>query len=123
MEKLLQPLKPEGFGDEIWKSLTNPPDTETDLLSDGEHHPSPQHSPVARGTKRTADDVTKHDWGYLGTEYSRVNVPPPSAAMPIEAGANDIDNDNEEYKPSVYIRSKILYSLSVTFLRCTFGNI
>jgi len=123
MEKLLQPLKPEGFSDEIWKSLTNPPDAETDLLSDGEHHLSPQHSPIARGTKRTADGDIKHDWAYLGNEYSRFNAQPPLPVMPIETRADGGDDDNEEYKPSVYIRSKILYSLSVTFLRCTFGNI
>lgn len=101
MEKLLQPLKQEGFTEEIWKSLTVPPDTETDLLSDGEHHASAQHSPIARGTKRTADGDAKAWDG--PTQFPQVKVQSPPAAMPLEARANDADDEDDENKPRMYL--------------------
>jgi hypothetical protein len=103
MEKLLQPLKQEGFTEEIWKSLTAAPEGETDLLSDGEG-PSPQHSPTARGTKRTADGEAKHAWDEDDDDFATsVKVQSPPAAMPIEARADSaVDDDDEEFKPNMY---------------------
>jgi hypothetical protein len=110
MEKLLQPLKQEGFTEEIWKSLTDAPDAETDLLSDGEPRPSPTHSPTARGTKRTADGERKNSWD--DTNYDMedgghsAKVPSPPAAMPLEGRADIVDvdavGDDEEFRPSMY---------------------
>jgi hypothetical protein len=107
MEKLLQPLKQEGFSEEVWKDLTNP-EAETDLLSDGEPRPSPTRSPKARGTKRTADGERKETWGDTygmideedHEEFHAGKVHSPPAAMPLEARADE--DDAEEFKPSVY---------------------
>lgn len=107
MEKLLQPLKQEGFTEEIWKSLTAAPDTETDLLSDGEPRPSTTRSPEARGTKRTADGERKGSWGntgYAEDEFIPAKVQSPPAAMPLEARAEGTDDEEEEYKPAMYIQ-------------------
>lgn len=103
MEKLLQPLKQEGFTEEIWKSLTAAPEGETDLLSDGEGHPSPQHSPTTRGTKRTADGEEKHVWDTDETDFHpSAKVQSPPAAMPIDARAdNATDDDDDEFKPNM----------------------
>jgi hypothetical protein len=102
MEKLLQPLKQEGFTEEIWKSLTVPAEGETDLLSDGEHHTPPQHSPIARGTKRTADGETKA-WDEPDT-FLQGKVLSPPAAMPFEARPDDTDDeDDDERKPRMYV--------------------
>ena len=105
MEKLLQPLKQEGFTEEIWKSLTNPPDGETDLLSDGEPRPSANNSPTARGTKRTADGERKISWGEpeygMDDEYRQATVASPPAAMPLEARADGVEDDDDEFKPSM----------------------
>jgi hypothetical protein len=104
MEKLLQPLKQEGFTEEIWKSLTAPAEGETDLLSDGEHHTSPQHSPTTRGTKRTADGQTKA-WDEPVTFPPQVKVLSPPAAMPLEARADGTDDEDDELKPRMYVNS------------------
>jgi hypothetical protein len=107
MEKLLQPLKQEGFTEEIWKSLTAAPDTETDLLSDGEPRPSTTRSPENRGTKRTADGERKGSWGdtaFAEDEYIPAKVQSPPAAMPLEARAEGTD-DEEDYKPAMYIQN------------------
>jgi hypothetical protein len=109
MEKLLQPLRQEGFTEEIWKSLTAAPDNETDLLSDGEPRPSPKRSPDTRGTKRTADGERKASWGEedygmnADTEYRPVKVQSPPAAMPIEARADGTDDEEDEFKPRMYV--------------------
>jgi len=109
MEKLLQPLRQEGFTEEIWKSLTAAPDTETDLLSDGEPRPSPKRSPDNRGIKRTADGETKTSWGEEDygmnreSEFGAVKVQSPPAAMPVEARADGTDDDEEEFKPRMYV--------------------
>jgi hypothetical protein len=101
MEKLLQPLKQEGFTEEIWKSLTTPHDTETDLLSDGENHTSPNQSPNARGTKRTADGETKQGWDATD-EVHQVKVQSPPAAMPPEGRADvSDDDDDEDFRPNM----------------------
>jgi hypothetical protein len=107
MEKLLQPLKQEGFTEEIWKSLTAAPDTETDLLSDGEPRPSTTRSPENRGTKRTADGERKDGWGdagYADNEYVPAKVQSPPAAMPIDARADGTDDEDDDYKPIMYIQ-------------------
>lgn len=101
MEKLLQPPKQDGFTEEIWKSLTTVPESETDLLSDGEHYVSPQHSPRVRGIKRTADGETKHPW-----DDTQPSFPPqsPPAAMPLESRAGGADEDDEEnYIPNMSV--------------------
>ena len=109
MEKLLQPLRQEGFTEEIWKSLTAAPDNETDLLSDGEPRPSPKRSPDTRGTKRTADGERKASWGEedyglnADAEYRQVKVQSPPAAMPIEARADGTDDEEDEFKPRMYV--------------------
>src|SRR5271170_3174617 len=104
MEKLLQPLKQEGFTEEIWKSLTTAPDTDMDLLSDGEHYTSPQDSPDARGVKRTADGEVKNVWGDdMMPEFPQPKVQSPPAAMPLEARADGTDDDDEEFKPIMYV--------------------
>jgi len=97
----LQPPKQEGFTEEIWKSLTAPPDAETDLLSDGEHHTSPQHSPITRGTKRTADGETKA-WDEP-VQFPQGKVQSPPAAMPVEARADGTDDEENEPKPRMYL--------------------
>jgi hypothetical protein len=107
MEKLLQPLKQEGFSEEVWKDLTNP-EAETDLLSDGEPRPSPNRSPNTRGIKRTADGERKESWedayGMIDEEdheeFHTGKVHSPPAAMPLDARAEE--DDAEEFKPSVY---------------------
>lgn len=112
MEKLLQPLRQEGFTEEIWKSLTAAPDTETDLLSDGEPRPSPKRSPDIRGTKRTADGETKASWGdedygmSADTEFRTVKMQSPPAAMPVEARADGTDDEDDEFKPRMYVSSR-----------------
>jgi len=108
MEKLLQPLKQKGFTDGIWKSLTEAPDAETDLLSDGEHHISPRHSPIARGTKRTADGEIKESWNETETEFPQVKVQNPPAPMPLEARAEGYNDYDEEYKPTMYVHFNFL---------------
>jgi hypothetical protein len=107
MEKLLQPLKQDGFTEEIWKSLTTAPEAETDILSDGEPRPSPNHSPpTARGTKRTADGERKDSWGgSIGEpedDYRSAKVQSPPAAMPLEARAEGTEDDEDEFKPLMY---------------------
>jgi hypothetical protein len=104
MEKLLQPLKQEGFTEEIWKSLTAAPEAETDLLSDGEGHPSPQNSPTARGTKRTADGEAKHVWDANETNFQpSLKVQSPPASMPVDArGDNATDDDDDDFKPNMW---------------------
>lgn len=106
MERLLQPLKQEGFSEEIWKSLTTAQDAEADLLSDGEQRPSANQSPIARGTKRTADGELKESEDAMVEEdddFPEVKIPSPPAAMPPEARADGTDEeDDEEYRPSVY---------------------
>jgi hypothetical protein len=111
MEKLLQPLKQEGFTEEIWKSLTTAPEAETDILSDGEPRPSPHHSPpTARGTKRTADGERKDSWGGSIIEeeadFHQVKVQSPPAAMPPEARADGTDDEEDDFKPRMYFHSK-----------------
>ena|ERR1700738_2026771 len=109
MEKLLQPLKQEGFSEEVWKDLTNPPETEMDLLSDGENRPSPHRSPKARGTKRTADGEKKDNWGETygmideedHEDFHAGKVQSPPAAMPAEARADESEDDEEEFKLNV----------------------
>jgi hypothetical protein len=95
MEKLLQPLKQEGFTEEIWKSLTGAPDTETDLLSDGENSISAKHSPVSRSTKRTADGEIKKTWGDTTGGFPQVKMQTPPVAMPLEPRADVTDVDDE----------------------------
>ena len=106
MEKWLQPPKQEGFAEEIWKSLTAPPDTETDLLSDGEHYTSPQHSPIAWGTKRTADGEAKA-WDKPVQFSPQAKVQSPPAAMPLEGRADGTDDEEIENKPRMYLNSCI----------------
>lgn len=104
MEKLLQPIKQDGFAEEIWKSLTTVPEKETDLLSDGEHYVSPQNSPIARGTKRTADGETKHPWDDTQPSFTQIKAQSPPAAMPLESRADGTDEDDEEnYKPNMFV--------------------
>jgi hypothetical protein len=122
MEKLLQPLKQEGFTDEIWKSVTEAPDAETDLLSDGENHTSPQHSPIARGTKRTVDGEIKESWNETETEFPHVKVQSPPAVMPLEARAEGTDDGDEEYKQTVYVHFNSSLTIDLS-LRCIFKNI
>lgn len=98
MEKLLQPLKQEGFTEEIWKSRAPPTDGETDLLGDEEHHASPRHSPTMRGTKRTADGETKV-WDEPVNFPQQVKVQSPPAAMLLEARADGSDDEEDELKP------------------------
>jgi hypothetical protein len=110
MEKLLQPLKQEGFSEEVWKDLTNPVDSEQDLLSDGEHRPSPKHSPNARGTKRTADGERKKSWGDAygmideddHEDFHAGKVQSPPAAMPLDARGDTTEDDSEDFKPNMY---------------------
>jgi len=106
MEKLLQPLKQEGFTEEIWKSLTTAPEAETDILSDGEPRPSPKHSPpTGRGTKRTADGERKDSWGESVKsegDFHSGKVQSPPAAMPPEARADGTDDEDDEFKPQMY---------------------
>jgi len=104
MEKLLQPLKQERFPDEIWKSLTAPPDTETDLLTDGEHYTSPENSPIARGSKRTVDGETKA-WDEPVQFHPQAKVQSPPAAMPLEGRADGTDDDEIENTPRGYLNS------------------
>lgn len=100
MEKLLQPLKQEGFTEEVWKSLTVAPDAETDLLSDGENPMSPKRSPVAHGTKRTADGEIKKNWGSTTGGFPQVKAQIPPAAIPVETHADSTDGD-DEFKPNM----------------------
>jgi hypothetical protein len=97
MEKLLQPLKQEGFTEEIWKSLTDAPGNEQDLLSDGESQISPKESPATRGFKRTADGERKVTWynqDYIKDEASLdARVPSPPAAMPFEGRTDGLGTD------------------------------
>jgi hypothetical protein len=127
MEKLLQPLKQEGFTEEIWKSLTTVPETETDLLSDGEHYISSQHSPTAHGTKRTADGEPKHPWDDTQPEFPQIKVRSPPAAMPLEARADITDDNEEDYKPRMYILFKCLIdfqaSPSIAYSRASCGDV
>lgn len=110
MEKLLQPLKQEGFTEEIWKSLTTAPETETDLLSDGEPRPSSNQSPpTARGTKRTADGETKDTWSESADveteeQYRTAKVQSPPAAMPLEARAEGTEDEDDDFKPQMYFQ-------------------
>jgi hypothetical protein len=101
MEKLLQPIRQEGFSEGIWKSITAAPDTEKDLLSDGENHVN--HSPVARGIKRTADGEEKSDWDESQGPFPQSKVQSPPAAMPPEARAEGTDDENTEFdfKPNM----------------------
>lgn len=103
MEKLLQPPKQDGFAEEVWKSLTTVPETETDLLSDGEHYISPQHSPVGHGTKRSVDGEAKHPWDDTQPVFPQIKVQSPPATMPLEDRADGTDDDEGVYKPSMYI--------------------
>src|SRR5437762_6451195 len=103
MEKLLQPIKQERFIEDVWKSLTTVPETETDLLSDGEHHISPQHSPIARGIKRTADGEIKPPWDETQPEFTQIEVQSPPAAVLLEVRAEATVDDEENYKSSMYI--------------------
>lgn len=102
MERLLRPLKQEGFTEEIWKSVTTVPEAEMDLLSDGEHHISPQSSPISRGTKRTADGETKLPWDDTQPDFSQIKIQSPPAAMPLEARADGTDDDDENNKPNMF---------------------
>ena len=100
MEKLLQPIKQEGFSEEIWKSVTNAPDTDKDVLSDGENTAS--HSAVARGVKRTADGEAK-DWNDGHVAFPQTNVQTPPAAMPPEDRADVTDDEgDDDLKPKMY---------------------
>ena len=124
MEKLLHPLKHEGFTEEIWKSLTAAPEEETDLLSDGEGNPSPQLSPTARGIKRTVDGEAKHVWVADSNDFPTiVKVQSPPGAVPIEAqGGNVTDEDDEEFRANMYIPISIWLNTD-RFRLCIFRNI
>jgi len=103
MEKLLQPIKQDGFGEEIWKSLTDAPDDEKDLLSDGESRPSPHESPTTRGIKRTADGERKGSWHNIQKTGRKAESPP--AAMPLEGRAEEpaiMEDEDDEFKPTMY---------------------
>ena len=103
MEKLLQPIKQDGFGEEIWKSLTDAPDDEKDLLSDGESRPSPHDSPIARGIKRTADGERKASWHNIQKTGRKAESPP--ASMPLEGRVDEsttMEDEEDEFKPTMY---------------------
>src|SRR5947207_7296942 len=111
MEKLLQPIKQERFIEDVWKSLTTVPETETDLLSDGECHISPQLSPIARGIKRTADGEIKPPWDETRPEFTQIKEQSP-AVMPPEARAEVTVDVEENYESNMYILIKSLLKFS-----------